>query len=135
MLDIDWKEIMGWGEAQIREARSIGYLYYKQGSFDIAAKSFEALITINPHALYELQTLGAIYLEMNRPKEALEMLDRALSIQPSHEPTLFHRCKALLAVGDKHGALEIAHLLKNSSDPRLANSARTLCATHTGIQV
>lgn len=132
MLDIDWKEIMGWGEAQIRDARSIGYLYYKQGAFDIAAKCFEALITINPHALYELQTLGAIYLEMRRPKEALEMLDRALSIQPGHEPTLFHRCKALLASGDKAGAFEIAHLLENSTDQMIAKSARSLLAAHTG---
>ena len=135
MLEIDWKDIMGWSEAQMRDARSIGYLYYKQGAFDIAAKCFEALITINPHALYELQTLGAIYLEMNRPKEALTLIDRALSIQPGHEPTLFHRCKALLAMGDKTGALEIAHLLENSSDTIIAKSARSLLAAHTGSPV
>lgn len=135
MLDIDWKEIMGWSEAHMREARSIGYLYYKQGAFDIAAKCFEALITINPHALYELQTLGAIYVEINRPKEALEMLDRALEIQPGHDPTLFHRCKALLLLGDKTGALEIAHLLENSSDVLIAQSARSLLAAHRGSPV
>lgn len=123
---------MGWSDAQMREARSIGYLYFKQGAFDIAAKCFEALITINPHALYELQTLGAIYLEMNRHKEAIEILERALSIQPGNEPALFHRCKALLGIGDKTGALEIAHLLENSSDPVIAKSARALLAAHTG---
>jgi len=135
MLDIDWKDVIGWDEAQVRDARSIGYLYYKQGAFDIAAKCFEALLTINPHALYELQTLGAIYLEMNRPKEALALFDRALAIQPNHEPTLFHRCKALLAIGDKTGALEIAHLLENSSDQILAKSARALLAAHMGSKV
>lgn len=132
MLDIDWKEILGWDEKHLAQARAIGYLYYKQGAFDIAALCFEALLTCNPHALYELQTLGAIYLDMNRAKEALMFFDRALNIDPAHEATLFNRCKALFAIGERAAALETATLLEKSRDPRIAKSARSWSLVHLG---
>lgn len=124
MIDVDWKEILGWSDEHVSQVRSIGFLYYKQGAYDIAATCFEALLIINPHALYELQTLSAIYIQMHRPQEALTLIDRALSIDPSHEPTLFNRCKALFALGDKNSALDIAALLEKSHDPFIAKTAR-----------
>jgi tetratricopeptide (TPR) repeat protein len=135
MVDIDWKEILGWDEEHVREARSVGYLYYKQGAYEIAAKCFEALIVINPYALYELQTLGAIYLEMNRAADALLLFERALSIQPSHEPTLLNRAKALAQRGDKNGALSLAEILEKSSTAQIAKQASMLRMSLSGAML
>lgn len=129
MIELDWQDILGWKSEHISQARSLGYLYYKQGQYDIASKFFEALLVINPHALYELRTLGATYYKLDRPKEALVLLDRALDIDPSHLPTLMNRCRILLALGDRRSALEIASLLRDCGNQRVAKTADALIAS------
>lgn len=129
MIELDWQDVLGWNAEHISQARALGYLYYKQGQYDISAKFFEALLVINPHALYELRTLGAIYYKIDRLKEALMFLDRALDIDPSHLPTLMNRCRVLLALGDRIGALEIAKLLRQTGNERVAKTAEALIAS------
>jgi regulator of sirC expression with transglutaminase-like and TPR domain len=69
---INWLEKLGWKEEHIEDLRYTGYSYIRQGKYDIALPFFEALTILDPESVYDAQTLGAIYLEINEPAKALK---------------------------------------------------------------
>lgn len=131
MEEIAWKDLLGWGDEQIEDLRFIGYSYIKEGKYDIARTFFEALIAINPTELYDLQTLGGLYLELGKGLAALEILNQALEIDGAHAPTLLNRIKTLLQLGHKREALEEARKLALHPDTRIANEAEALLLAYS----
>jgi tetratricopeptide (TPR) repeat protein len=126
-----WQEVLGWTPEQLDELRFVGYSYVKQGKYDIALPIFEALVSLHPASVYNLQTLGAIYLETGKNLQALSTMEKALKLEPDHGETLLNRTKALFALGyRRQGASEARRLAAHSSKP-IADAASALLTAYS----
>jgi predicted Zn-dependent protease len=130
-MAINWLEVLGWGEEQLEDLRYTGFAYLRQGKYDIALPFFEALTVLAPMNSYDLQTLGAIFLQLNKPAEAIPYFNRALEIEVHRAPVLINLAKALVMVGHVNEGLELAMALQNDRDKAIANSARALVMAYT----
>ncbi|MBA2368831.1 MAG: type III secretion chaperone [Candidatus Protochlamydia sp.] len=128
---INWLEKLGWKEEHIEDLRYTGYSYIRQGKYDIALPFFEALTILDPESVYDAQTLGAIYLEINEPAKALKSIDRALKLETDHGPTLLNLTKAFFMLGKKEEGLKLAHILKNEANPAISNIAKALILAYS----
>jgi len=126
MSDVNWLEILDWGGDELEDLRFVGYSYLKQGKYDIALSFFEALAVLNPENSYDLQTLGALHLQLNNNLMALNYIERSLKIDPDHLPTRLNRAKALFALGYKKQALREAEELEKCEDKSIADQASAL---------
>ncbi len=126
MPPIRWTEVLGWGQEELDSLRFVAYSYIKQGIYDVALTFFNALAVLTPQTAYDLQTLGALYLQLGNNERALEHLDRALKLEPNHSQTQLNRVKALLALGDKQQAMSQIVSLLGHSDPEIRKQAQAL---------
>lgn len=124
MGTIDWKKKLNWSEEQLLDLRNAGYAYIRQGKYEIALPFFEGLVVLDSESAYDIQTLGAIYLQLNNPAKALKCFDKALKINGEHAFTLLNITKALFALGRKEEGLKLANILKNEPDPAVSNVAK-----------
>lgn len=124
--DIAWIDLLGWTEEELGDLRFVAYSYVKQGHYETALKFFEALAILSPNSAYDLQTVGALYLELGDNLTALNYLDRALQIEPEHAPTLLNRTKALFLLGYHKQGLREAALLQKNKDRTIAGQAEAL---------
>lgn len=131
MSRIDWRKELGWTEEHLEDLRFTGYAYLKQGKYDIAISFFEALTVLDPESSYDVQTLGALYLQLNEPQKAMKWLDRALKLEADHGPTLLNLCKAFFMLGKKEEGLKLAHILKNEPNLIISNAAKALILAHS----
>lgn len=123
---MDWLEILGWGPEEIEDLRSSAYLYVKQGVYDVSLTFFETLAILDPEVPYDLQTLGALHLQLGNGLKALETLDRSLKLEPHHLLTQLNRAKALLMLGYKRQGLTQALELEKCEDKEIASQASAL---------
>ena len=123
---MDWKKSLKWSDQQINDIRFVGYSYLQQGKYEIASKFFEALTVFDPDNAYDLQVLGALYLEMNNTLDALAYLDKALKLQSDHLPSQLNRAKALFNLGHKKQGLIAVKNLTKSPDESIKNEANAL---------
>lgn len=126
MAQIDWLDLLGWSDEQILDLRFTGYNYLRQGLYERALVFFEAIVSIKPFNLYDLKTLGALYLQINNFRAAVAMCDRALAIEPGHEATKLNKAKALFQLGERAQALVLVTEMKGSRNLRLKNLAEAL---------
>lgn len=126
MTKRDWKKELGWGVEQLTELRSTGYAYIQQGKYDIALSFFEALSVLDSSEPYDLQTLGALYVELNQPSKALPCLDAALKKGADHTPTLMNLTKAFFMLGKKEEGLRLCQILQEDKNKGVANMAKAL---------
>lgn len=126
MSDVNWLEVLDWGNEELEDLRFVGYSYLKQGKYDIALTFFEALVVLNPQNPYDLQTLGALHLQLGNNLPALNFIERALKLDPNHLPTLLNRAKVLFALGYRRQALAQAQSLQTSPDTNIADQASAL---------
>ena len=131
MSQINWIELLGWGEDQIEDIRFAGYSFLKQGHYEHALKFFEVLTILSEENTYDLQTLGALYLQAGNNLSALNYLERALKLDRLHEPTLLNRAKALFLLGYKRQGLSQAKRLERSSNTHIADQARALTLAYS----
>ncbi len=126
-----WLDLLGWDNDDLRDLRFVGYSYIKQGHFETALKFFEALVILAPESAYDIQTLGAIYLEMGNNMEALKAIDKALLLDKDHEDTLLNRAKALFVLGYNAQGITLAkHLLKKDT-PHIRDNADALLLAYS----
>ncbi len=130
-MDRNWIELLGWNKDQIEDIRFAGYSFAKQGHYEHALKFFEVLVILPEENVYDLQTLGGIYLQVGNNLSALNYLEKALSLDPKHEPTLLNKIKALFLLGYKRQGLTQASHLERSSDPCIADQARALTLAYS----
>lgn len=131
MNKIDWQTLLGWTDDQLEEIRFSGFSFLRQGHYEKAITFFKALSILAPKSAYDLQTLGALYLQIGTPTKALTFLERAITLEPTHEPTLLNKVKALLMNNQTKEAMELANQLKTSSDLTIKNDILALISTHT----
>ncbi|MEL7431798.1 MAG: type III secretion chaperone [Chlamydiota bacterium] len=127
---MNWQKILHWSKEELEDLRYVGYSYLQQGSYEIALTIFQALIVVPPTLAYDLQTIGALYLQTNNNAEALHHLERALSMVPDHYPSLLNRAKALYALGHKRQAYLQSKELENCVDPHIAKKAAALAISY-----
>lgn len=131
MGDINWLDKLGWTEENIEDLRYTGFAYIRQGKYDIALSFFEALAVLVPDSVYDAQTLGAIYLQLNKPQHAIHHFDRALKLEADHGPTLLNLSKTFFMLGRSQEGLKLCHILKNDKDASIANVAKALILAYT----
>ena len=131
MSQVNWLETLGWGEDELDDLRFVGYSYIKQGKYDTALTFFEALIVLSKNHSYELQTLGALYLQLGDNLSALNYLEQALKVEPEHQPTLLNRTKALFLLGYKRQALTQAEHLQKTGSKEMQDSASALIMAYS----
>ncbi len=132
--EIDWRQLLGWGEAECQDLRVVGYSYLQQGKYKRALPFFEALVILSPAEPYHHQTLGALYLQLGRFEQALETLEEALILSPSHPPTLLNKAKALFSRGLHKETHQLASRLQHSPLPSISGPAQALLIA-IGLQV
>lgn len=124
---MQWAEALGIEKSATHSLRAMGYLYVRQGAYDIALKIFHALLVLEEaENAYDLQTLGAIYLQKGDSLSSLEYLDRSLRVEPEHPFTQLNRAKALLALGYKKQSLQQLSALLQSKNPEVVAQAAAL---------
>ena len=131
MSQVEWLPILGWGKEELEDLRFVGYSYIRQGKYDIATTFFEALVVLAPDSAYDLQTLGAIYLQTGNNLMALNYIEKALKRDPTHLPTLLNRTKALFSLGYKKQALAQAKELGVNADVKIADQAQALILAYS----
>jgi tetratricopeptide (TPR) repeat protein len=131
MAKVNWKELLGWGEEELGDLRFVGYSYVKQGHYKTALKFFEALIVLEPESAYDLQTLGALYLQIGDNLSALNFLERALRVDSHHPATLLNRAKALLLLGYHKQGIMQARALEDHPNLAISNQAQALLLSYT----
>lgn len=128
MVQVNWSEILGWNEEQLEELRFSGFSFLREGHYRKALLFFEALAVLNPKSHYDTQTLGAIYLQLGKNDKALKTINRALELDPKHEPTLLNKAKALFSLGNTAEATLLARGLEKSGDLTISDDAAALIA-------
>jgi len=123
---MNWMEILGWGKEEISDLRSVAYSYIKQGIYDVALIFFDALSVLSPPIPYDMQTIGALYLQVGDGLKSLDYLDRALKMDPTHLPSQLNRAKALFMLGYKRQGLVQAMELEKCPDKEIASQASAL---------
>ncbi|MBS0606159.1 MAG: type III secretion chaperone [Parachlamydiales bacterium] len=131
MSNVEWLSILGWGGDELEDLRFVGYSYIKQGKYDIATTFFEALVILDPNSSYDLQTLGALFLQRGNNLMALNYIEKALRLDPTHVPTLLNRTKALFALGYKKQGLMQARSLQKNPNEEIANQAQALILAYS----
>lgn len=126
MSKINWKDLLGWSESEAESLRYVAYSYIKQGHYETATSILEALLVISPNNVYDLQTLGAIYLQNGDALKALNFFDKSLEIEAEHESTILNRAKALFMLGYKIQGTKEVEKLKNSKEKSIALEAEAL---------
>lgn len=127
MGSINWMDKLRWTDEHIEDLRYTGFSYIRQGKYDIALAFFEALAILDPENVYDAQTLGAIYLQLNLYQQALKCFDRALKLEnEDHAPTLLNLAKTFFAMGKKQEGLKLVNILKNEKNSTVANVAKAL---------
>lgn len=123
---MDWMSEFGWQKKQIEDLRYLAFSYIKQGIFPKALTIFEALTVLAPDHAYDLQTLGGLHLQMGNGMRALDYLDHALKLEPTHLGTHLNRAKTLFMLGYRRQGVLQAKELEHCSDPQIASQAKAL---------
>lgn len=126
MSTMNWLEILGWGTEEIGDLRYVAYSYIRQGVYDVALTFFDALSVLSPPIPYDLQTIGALHLQLGNGLKALDFLDRALKMDPTHLLTQLNRAKALFMLGYKRQGLVQVFELEKCQDKEIASRASAL---------
>ncbi len=126
MSGLNWLEILEWGDEEVNDLRVVAYSYIKQGVYDVALTFFDALNVLTPPIPYDLQTLGALHLQIGNGLKALDFLDRALRAEPTHLLTQLNRAKALFMLGYRKQGLVQAEQLLKCPDAVIASQASAL---------
>jgi tetratricopeptide (TPR) repeat protein len=129
--DIKWDELLGWNESQFSDLRNAGYAYIRQGKYETALAFFEALSVLNPEEVYDLQTLGGLYLQLGKPKEAYDTLNQTLQLDSDHAATLLNMAKALFTLGKVEEGIKLAELLEDDENRQVANMAKALIIAYS----
>ncbi len=130
----EWKKELGWTEEQIEDMKNFAFSYIRQGKYEIALPFFDALALLDKDDVYNLQLLGAIYVQINRPKLAIKYLNQALQLQGDHGPTLLNLMKAFFMSGMIEDGLRLARVLKNDTDVFISSSAKALLLCYEPLE-
>ncbi|NGX28303.1 MAG: hypothetical protein K940chlam1_00478 [Candidatus Anoxychlamydiales bacterium] len=127
---MDWKSYLELSNDSVEDLRYVGYLYVKQGCYDIALEFFNTLLILDPKNSYDLQTLGALYLQKGKYLEALEHLDEVIKIEPTNPLVLLNKARALLSLGYRREGIDQARIVATNKDKKLSSQAMALISAY-----
>ena len=130
MSQMNWLEVLGWHKSEVDDLRYVAFSYIKQGGYEIALTFFDAITILTTPNTYDLQTIGALHLQLGNGLKALDFLDRALKLDPTHLPTQLNRAKALFMLGYKRQGIQQAQDLETSENKEIAAAAAALLMGH-----
>lgn len=81
-----------------KDALRRGHVAGLRGRLDVALAAYVEAATLAPERSLPHASIGAVYLRLDRPADALVAFDAALTRAPSDEPALRGRADALLAL-------------------------------------
>ncbi len=131
MSYVNWMEILGWNLEELEDIRFVGFSYIRQGHYELATSFFEALVILSSNTTYDLQTLGALYLQRGNHLAALNYLEKAVRADPHHAPTLLNRAKALFALGYAKQGIMQAKALQTNTQKSIADQASALILAYS----
>lgn len=123
---MDWQSYLELSDDGLEDLRFVGYLYLKQGCYDIALDFFNALLILNPGNAYDVQTLGALYLQKGQYTQALDYLDKAIKLEPTNHLAILNKAKALFSLGYRTEGIAQARIVSASKNKKLAVQASAL---------
>lgn len=117
-------------QKEVEDLRLVGYSYVQQGIYDVALKIYETLTILAPSNAHDLETLGAIHLQLGNGLRALDAIDRSLKLKSVSLETRLNRAKALFLLGyRRQGALQAAEL-RHCEDQKIAAQALALIQSY-----
>lgn len=127
MSQLNWFEILGWNDQYLENLRATAFLYIRQGKYEVAKEIFHTLSICNPNNVFDLQTLGSIYLQENQASLALAYLEKAKKLDPNNFTVRINHIKAMLSLGYRNEALPlIESFIKTCPDPYMVSDAEAL---------
>ena len=127
---MDWKNYLELSDENLDDIRYIGYLYIKQGCYDIAYDFFKALSVITPDNAYDFLILGSLHLQKEEYQEALKYLDKSIKIQPNNYLTRLNKTKTLFSLGYKNEGLKQAKIVANCRNKNFSTQAEALITSY-----
>ena len=101
-----------------------GLLLYRQSKADVAAEDFKLAAAREPDNARVLDRLGQAYTAIDKPQQAVLVLQRAASLAPGDSGILLHLARALSKAGDleqsKTVFAQVRELEAKRSNKRLA---------------
>jgi tetratricopeptide (TPR) repeat protein len=94
-----------------RYARAV--LYYEAGRYPEALEDLKLVLKHQPNDLGALDTLGETYLQLLRPREAVEALGHAAGLAPKDPLILMHYSRALMRDNQPDEAQTVLHEFQN----------------------
>jgi protein O-mannosyl-transferase len=79
-----WNDTLKKSPNKIRPIINLAYAYTSLGSFDLAIKYYEKVMSINSKIFSTNYNLGNLYLERGREEEAIGLLETAALIRPNN---------------------------------------------------
>lgn len=75
---------------------SLGWVFYKKGDFLQAATYLERAAELEPNDPIIQEHLGDVYLQLNRPRKALESYQKSLFLKPENNSSVEDKIKSLM---------------------------------------
>ena len=122
----NWLEKLGLGENELEDLRILAYSYIRQGHYKTALKIYRGLVILSNKAPEDLETLGALLLQIGEPKEAIDPLEKVLKIHKDHLKTRLNYAKALLLSGYRQRGVQECIELMRCKDPVVSLDAEAL---------
>jgi tetratricopeptide (TPR) repeat protein len=85
---------------------NLAYLMSQRGSLDEALALAQRARELRPEMQEISDTLGWVYLKMNKPEQAIESFEPLVEKQPERSTFHYHLAMALLAKGERYPAVE-----------------------------
>ncbi|MFZ4672792.1 type III secretion chaperone [bacterium] len=122
----NWLEKLGLSDNELDDLRVLAFSYIRQGHYKTALKIYKGIVILSNKSPEDLETLGALLLEIGEPKEAIDPLEKALKIHKDHLKTRLNYAKALLLSGYRQRGVQECIELMRCKDPAVSLDAEAL---------
>jgi tetratricopeptide (TPR) repeat protein len=126
MMEKDWLEKLGLSVHELEDLRVLAYSYIRQGHYQTALKIYKGIVVLSKKAPEDLETIGALFLQLGMAKEALDPLEKALKVHQNHLKTRLNYAKALLLSGYRQRGIQECLELMLCQDSLVASDAEAL---------
>ncbi len=116
---------------QAHQAR--GWLLQREGKWQEALPDVRFVVEREPKNAMALLQMGRIYLELDRPAEAVGFLRRASELAPEHTGVLKQLHRALRSLGQNEEAAAVLQKLKNANPDRTPLKAEARIFDYLGL--